>query len=115
MIGLIRYDMENKIFTKLEDVFEDGYFRNQLLIEIENIQFKRKHRSLLKPGYRYRRDEIDRMIESDHMNFWYFIENLQDLYNKTSKIGSNERQIMMFVSGICIKRTILAYQSPVTP
>ena len=101
-------------FNSLSEVFKDDYFRDQLRSEIKKIITNRELRPLPPPGHRYRRTGIDRMMESGHMTFDYFIENIEDIYAKKSKMNTEERQIIEHVCGVCGQRTIIAYQTPVT-
>lgn len=98
-----------KQFESINDLINDSYFRLRVVENLSELRKNRAKRPNPKPGYYYKRDWYDRMIDESILNSHYFLDNIADIWNKKSSICSVYRQIIKFVCDKSAAETILKY------
>lgn len=101
-------------FNNLQELSQDQYFIDQIKIEIQKIVTNREIRPMPKPGFKYRRTGIDRMIENGRFNREYFTGNILAIWAKSSLLNAEERTIIQYICAVCARNTAKFYETPVT-
>ena len=96
--------------TTIADVITDPVFRENVMLQIAKIQTSHDIRPQAKPGFHYVRNEIDRMIEADHLEHQYFCDHIELIWRKQSLLNSNERHVINAVCSISLRATAEHYK-----
>jgi hypothetical protein len=89
-----------KTFETIDEIVNDPYFIFFVAQNIAELKEKRWKREQPKPGFHYKRDWYNRMIDEGNLNTDFFIRNAKGVLNKTSGLSSNIRSVIQHV---CIK------------
>lgn len=82
---------------KLNEIIEDTLFHEKVKRFLRNATETRLSRPEPKPGFRYKRDWYDRMLEKKELNATFFIKNIGAIWIKESKLNSESRNIILYV------------------
>lgn len=88
---------EAKKEITLDEILKDELYENLVHELVERLRKERKNRKPPKPGFRYRRDAIDRLFEQGNMNTTFIMKHIEDVWHKRSKISSQIREFIQFV------------------
>jgi hypothetical protein len=102
--------MENKVlnidlgnFDTIEELVAQKElipFISKYVNEIRNNRIKREP---AKPGYHYKRDAIDAMMDEGELNYNFMIEYFPHIYHKISSMPSARREIVAYITSNAIK------------
>jgi hypothetical protein len=98
-----------KKFSTIKEMVGDVYFRSFLDLEISKIKNQRLKRPAPANGLKYKRDWFDRLTESGNFSTEFFIHNIESVWNKTSLLNSETRQILILVCDSAIRQTLDYY------
>lgn len=101
--------MKEKKFETAKELIEDDVFRKNLNKIINKISLDRNTRPLPKPGYHYKRDGIDEIMEQNNLTVDYFSNNIESIWNKQSKLSSRQRTIISSVCNEALYKTFVEY------
>lgn len=86
-----------KEFESIQALLNDNKFSIIFENEFNDLIKKRENRPKPKHGYFYKRDWYDRIRMLGELNFKFFINNIEDILNKKSKLSSEKREIIYYV------------------
>lgn len=88
--------------TQEEKALNDDFIKSASKT-ISKIFKDRINRPQAKPGLKYKRDWFDRLASNGNDNVKFFIDNFESVLNKTSKLSSNERKLVIEVFNYCLE------------
>lgn len=87
-------------------IVKDPYFIQYLKEEIETIKEARRNRPEPRKGFVYTRDWLDRMTDENIFTFDFFIENIEPIWQKYSKLNSVYRNVIESVCYVAYTKMI---------
>lgn len=96
---------------QLNEIITDPIFIESVKKHIEKIRKVRMNQPAPPPGFRYKRDWYNRMIEHGELNSDFFIQNIVAIWNKKSNLSSEVRNIINSVCGDALVETINSYKN----
>ena len=102
-----------KEFKTIDELISDPNFIQFVDKNINELRKNRNKRPDAKPGFHYKRDWYDRMIDDRSLNSPYFIRNIESIWNKKSSLSSEIRNVILFVCGRSLQETFLEYSKQV--
>ena len=100
-----------KQFESISELVKDEHFVKFVQDGFAEITRKRRNRPEPKPGYRYVRDWYDRMNDAGQLRPSFFIDNIEDIWQKRSNLGREVRSIIQHVCDIALYKTNHYYAS----
>lgn len=100
-----------KNYESIAELVKDPQFVKFVTEGIAELRRKRHNRPDPKPGFRYVRDWYDRMSEAGQMHISFFIDNIEDIWNKRSNLSSEVRSIIKQVCDVAFYKTMKYYES----
>lgn len=100
--------MEKKLET-IGEILEDQYFKQILQKNITELRLKRNTRPSPPAGSYYKKDWFDRMESQGTFSEKYFLSNIWAIWNKTSSLNSETRNVILFVCNKALQETYLKY------
>lgn len=88
------------------DILTNTIFRKAVEKAVDEIRENRLKREAPKPGFYYKRDWYDRIVELGGMNADFFITNAGAVWEKKSNLPSNIRSVIQFVAEQALRETI---------
>ncbi len=88
--------------NSIKDITNDPDFIELVGKNLAEIRRIRKNKPEPKPGFRYKRDWFDRMVEADMFNAKFFIANIHDIWDKKSSLSGEFRVIIESVCDISL-------------
>jgi len=98
-----------KKFNSSDEIIKDPHFIDFVSKNINELRTQRIKRPEPKPGFYYKRDWYDRMIESGNMKSSYFIKNIEDIWSKKSTLSSEIRGVILYVCNKSFHETLVLY------
>lgn len=98
-----------KKFSTIKEVVGDAHFRTFLDLEITKIKNQRLKRPSPPNGLKYKRDWFDRLTESGNFSVEFFMHNIESVWNKTSSLKSETRQVLIIICDAAIRQTLSYY------
>jgi len=102
--------MENETAEKVQKLVNDPMYRSFLILVLKEIHFKRSKRPEPPPGRVYKKDWYDEMTKKGLLNANYFLDHMQDFYNKKSKHSSRIRAVMSYIYDLAYMKTLEDYK-----
>jgi hypothetical protein len=102
--------IEAKQFNSISEIINDPYFIEFVYNNVAELRKERINRPGPEPGYHYKRDWFDRMNGYGNVNYRYFIENIESIWLKKSKLSSEIRNIIQYVCDKSFNQMTLEYQ-----
>ncbi len=99
--------------STIREVLEDKYFISRLEKNIEEYIAKRRTREKPKPGYYYKRDWCDKLVEDRNMRMPYFVEHIEDIWIKKSRLSPAVRNGILYMCSISLNETLEYYKNTV--
>lgn len=100
--------IEYKKFNSITEIVEDRLFKNFVSEVISEIRKERSKRTA-RPGYRFKRDWYDRMVDQSCFDEHFFINHAEPVWAKTDKLSSEFRKIVRTVINEAFRRTVAEY------
>jgi hypothetical protein len=95
--------------NKIVDIVKDEYFISILKENISELTKDRRERESPKPGYRYKRDYIDVIKDEENLNHTFFIENIEKIWTKNSKLASGVRNFIDYMCTRAFEEAVVRY------
>lgn len=93
----------------ISDVIKDSYFIKFVDENIDKLRDERLKRPSPKPGFYYKRDWYDRMVEERMLNTKFFINNITVIWMKKSSLPSVLREPIKYVCDIAYQQMLIKY------
>jgi hypothetical protein len=100
-----------KEFKSFSEIVKDEIFIYTVGANISQLQYQRRHRSLPPMGFVYKRDWFDRMKEAGQINTFFFLNNIESIWNKKSSLSSEIREAIQHLCEIALQETLIAYSN----
>ena len=98
-------ELKEKRIT-LDEIIANPKFFTFVQSVISELKLKRYGRPKPKQGFHYKRDWYDRMSSNNTFNANFFVENIKDVWSKKSNLGSEFRNVIIFICGTALQQTI---------
>lgn len=96
-------------FNSVSEILNDPYFISQVGKNIEELIKNRVTRPQSRIGYHYIRDWYDRLCDAEGLNSQFFIENIEKVWNKTSSLSSEIRNVIKYICDRSFQETLIYY------
>ena len=80
-----------------QKVFRHSFFEKSIYRQFESIEEQRRKRPNCKPGFRYKKDWVDRMQNDGVFNAETFLQNAKAVLTKTSDLPAILREPIFLV------------------
>ena len=98
-----------------ERIVSDEIFVLKLNEQIEEIHANRIKRKPAKPGYRYVRDDIDKLMDQNNFNSKYFISQITFIWIKKSTLPSSIRNTINAICSTALNAALEHYNNEQKP
>jgi hypothetical protein len=95
-----------------QSILQDTEFRATLAILFQQACSKRRNRPEPPKGMRYKRDWYDNYGHS--MTSEFILSETQAVWDKTSKLPSQQRAFIAYISGLAVQRFLINKQKETT-
>lgn len=89
--------MTETVEITIGDLIENKIFQKKVAEHLEATIVNRRNRPKPKEGYVYKRDWYDRLRNTDVLYSKFFLQNIQSIWEKTSSLNSETREIIRYV------------------
>lgn len=96
-------------FKSNNEIIKDPVFIGFVDSNLKEISRERRHRPNPEPGYYYKMDWYDRMVESKSLKTEFFLNNIENIWNKRSSLSSEVRQVIQYVCNKALQKTLVEY------
>lgn len=96
-------------FNTISDIIKDPFFIERVRVNLFGLIKQRNGRTEPEPGFYYKRDWYDRMDSSESLTTEHFVSNIESLWQKKSRLSSEERGVISYVCDISLTETLMEY------
>jgi hypothetical protein len=86
-----------KEFATIGELVKDPVFISEVDKKLNELRKKRYNRPASELGFHYKRDWYNRMGDAGQLSTKFFLANIEDIWNKRSKLSSEVRSIIQYV------------------
>jgi len=98
-------------FKNFSELVNDEFFIEIMKTHADKLLRDRRNRNPPPKGFRYRRDWYDTMkTQIGHLNSTFFLENILDIWHKSSNLSSKTRSVIEYVGNKSMNDTIKHYE-----
>lgn len=95
--SVVQLRIQLKKFNSIEEIMNDNIMKQRLNHYVKQIRDSRNDRPDPKPGYHYKKDAVDVMMNENELTTPFMLLHYADVHNKVSSIPSSKRKVMEFL------------------
>lgn len=107
---MIKEETTEPRFKNVQEVLSDPYFIGFVYKGINELRIKRAKRPKPPPGFHYKRDWYDRMVDERVLSGTFFIDNIESIWEKRSPLSSEVRNVIRYVCDKALYQAIAKYE-----
>ena len=102
--------IEKKVFNSIEEIITDKYFIQFVKDYMSEVRNSYMGRPKAPVGMKYKKGAYEQLRNDGNFNPSYFIKNIGDIWMKKSNLNSLQRNLILNVCNLALRKTLLEYQ-----
>lgn len=97
------------VYGSIHEIVTNKQFIANVKKEVNELKRKRLNRVTLEAGLRYRRDWYDRLNDLGEVTVTFFVNNIEDIWEKRSILNAEIRGVIQTVCEKALRNTLIEY------